>query len=136
MTRRSKVLSMAGPLFRRDGMKKFASVLVVLAALTTTTLCGGQNDTLATFDGGNVTQKDVEKNNEQEFYDIRMKEFQIRQQAALETARERIFEAEAKKRGMTVDKFVEAEMAKRMGGGATEQAIRQFYEVNKTRINQ
>lgn len=116
-------------------MKRALLYFSTLAVVTTTTLCGGQPETLATFDGGKITGKDVEKNNEQEFYEIRQKEFQIQQQATFETARERIFELEAKKRGMAVDKFVEAEMAKRKGA-VTEEAIRQFYEINKSRINQ
>lgn len=118
-----------------DYMKKIFTMVAVLAAISTTTLCGGSNEPLATFDGGSVTQRDVERNNEQEFYEIRMKEFQVKQQATFETARERIFEAEAKKKNMPVDKFVESELAKRRGN-VTEEAIRQFYENNKTRINQ
>lgn len=106
-----------------------------MAALSTATLCGGSNDSLATFDGGSITQRDVERDNEQEFYEIRMKEFQVKQQAAFEKARERIFETEAKKKNMPVDKFVETEMAKRRGQ-VTEEGIRQFYENNKHRINQ
>jgi hypothetical protein len=94
-------------------MKRIFTVFLVLAAILTTTLCGGQNETLATFDGGNVTQKDVEKNNEQEFFDIRQKEFQIRQRAAFENAKERIFEMEAKKKGMTVEKFAESVAVRR-----------------------
>lgn len=133
----SKVLSGMRAISRPDRMKKLMTAIFVLAAMTTTTLCGGgSNDNLATFDGGTVTQKDVEKNNEQEFYEIRQKEFQIRQQAAFENARERIFEAEAKKRNMTVDKFVETELAKRRGGPVTEESIKQFYNNNKARINQ
>lgn len=132
----SKVLSGTANVNRHDRMKTLAMTFVILTAVFTTTLCGGQSENLATFDGGTITQKDVEKNNEQEFYEIRQKEFQIRQQAAFETARERIFEAEAKKRGMAVDKFVESEMARRRSGAVTEEAIRQFYETNKGRINQ
>lgn len=116
-------------------MKKILTAIAVLAAVSTATLCGGSNEPLAVFDGGSVTQKDVERNNEQEFYEIRMKEFQIKQQAAFESARERIFENEAKKKGISVDKFVEGEMAKRRGA-VTEEGIRQFYETNKQRINQ
>lgn len=122
---------------RPDHMKKISAILIVLVTLVTTTLCGGQNnESLATFDGGTITQKDVEKNNEQEFYEIRQKEFQMRNQAAREAARERIFEAEAKKLSMTVDKFVETELAKRRGGPVGEDAIRRFYDMNKSRINQ
>lgn len=116
-------------------MKKIFTVFVILAVILTTTLCGGQNETLATFDGGTITQKDVEKNNEQEFFEIRQKEFQIRQQSAFENARNRIFEMEAKKKGLTVDKFVEDELNKRRGT-VTEEGMRQFYESNKARINQ
>jgi len=116
-------------------MKQILLFAGISAAILTTTLCGGSSDSLATFDGGKITEKDVEKNNEQEFYEIRQKEFQIRQQSAFETARERIFELEAKKRGMSVDKFVEAEMGKRKSP-VTEEAIRQFYEQYKSRINQ
>lgn len=116
-------------------MKRIFTVFLILAAILTTTLCGGQNETLATFDGGSVTQKDVEKNNEQEFFDIRQKEFQIKQRAAFENAKDRIFEMEAKKKGMTVEKFVESEMAKRVGT-VTEDSIRQFYENNKGRIRE
>jgi protein-disulfide isomerase len=136
LTLSAKVLFTRSVFTCADCMKKIISTLVVLVTVLTTTLCGGQSENLATFDGGTVTQKDVEKNNEQEFYEIRQKEFQIRQQAAFETARERIFEAEAKKRGLTVDKFVEAEMAKRRGAAVTEESMRQFYEANKNRINQ
>jgi hypothetical protein len=42
---------------------------------------------------------------------------------------------EAKKKGMTVEKFVESEMAKRVGA-VTEESIRQFYESNKGRIRE
>gem|GEM_PF-1271701 len=118
-----------------DYMKKIFTMVAVLVAVSTATLCGGSNEPLATFDGGSVSQRDVERNNEQEFYEIRMKEFQVKQQATFETARERIFEAEAKKKNMPVDKFVETELAKRRGS-ISEEAIRQFYENNKTRINQ
>ncbi len=136
LTSLSKVLSGLPKITRADRMKRLATLFIVLAAISTTTLCGGgPNEPLATFDGGSVTQKDVEKNNEQEFFEIKQKEFQIKQQAAFETARERIFEAEAKKRGMDVNKFVETEMSKRRGQ-ITEEGIRQFYETNKTRINQ
>lgn len=117
-------------------MKKFLTLLLFMAGISTATLCGGSNEPIAVFDGGSVSQRDVERNNEQEFYELRMKEFQIKQQAAFETARDRIFEAEAKKKNMTVDKFVESEMAKRRGGPVTEESIRQFYENNKHRINQ
>jgi protein-disulfide isomerase len=116
-------------------MKKFLLGVALILSVSTTTLCGGANETIATFDGGSVTTKDVEKNNEQEFYEIRQKEFQIRQQAAFESAREKIFEAEAKKRNLPVDKFVETELAKRRGN-VTDEMIRQFYENNKQRINQ
>ena len=116
-------------------MKKFLMGIALGLAVMTSTLCGGSNETLATFDGGSVSAKDVEKNNEQEFYEIRQKEYQIRQQAAFETAREKIFETEAKKRNLTVDKFVEAEMAKRRGA-ISDEMVRQFYENNKQRINQ
>lgn len=136
LTDRAKVLFGTRRLPRRERMKKAISILVVLLAATMTTLCGGQSDTLATFDGGSVTQKDVEKNNEQEFYEIRQKEFQIRQQAAFENARERIFEAEAKKQGTTVDKYVEGELARRRGAAVTEDSMKQFYNANKSRINQ
>jgi len=118
-----------------DYMKKIFTMVAILVAVSTATLCGGSNEPLATFDGGSVSQRDVERNNEQEFYEIRMKEFQVKQQATFETARERIFEAEAKKKNMPVDKFVETELAKRRGS-ISEEAIRQFYENNKTRINQ
>ncbi|MBS0618577.1 MAG: thioredoxin domain-containing protein [Spirochaetes bacterium] len=117
-------------------MKKILIALTVVFAIGSSALCGGgANETLATFDGGSVTQKDVEKNNEQEFYEIRQKEFQVRQQAAFESARERIFEIEAKKIDMPVDKFVESEMAKRRGA-ITEEAVQRFYDTNKNRINQ
>ncbi len=116
-------------------MKKFLTALALVLGVLTSTLCGGSNETLATFDGGSVSAKDVEKNNEQEFYEIRQKEYQIRQQAAFETAREKIFEAEAKKRNLPVDKFVEAELAKRRGS-VSDEMVRQFYENNKQRINQ
>jgi protein-disulfide isomerase len=136
LTSLSKVLSGLPKITRADRMKRLATLFVILTAICTTTLCGGgPNEALATFDGGSVTQKDVEKNNEQEFFEIKQKEFQIKQQAAFETARERIFAAEAKKRGMTVEKFTEAELGKRRGQ-ITEEGIRQFYETNKARINQ
>lgn len=116
-------------------MKKFFLASAILLAVATTTLCGGGNETIATFDGGSISQKDVEKNNEQEFFEIRLKEYQLRQQAAFENAREHIFAAEAKKHDMTVDKYVETEMARRRGAVGEEQ-IRAFYEQNKKRINQ
>ena len=115
-----------------DCMKKFLTALALVLGVLTSTLCGGSNETLATFDGGSVSAKDVEKNNEQEFYEIRQKEYQIRQQAAFETAREKIFEAEAKKRNLPVDKFVEAELAKRRGS-VSDEMVRQFYENNNQR---
>jgi protein-disulfide isomerase len=118
-----------------SNMKKLGIIILMVLAFSVTTLCGGQNEVLATFDGGSITQKDIEKNNEQEFYDIRMKEFQVKQQAALESAREKIFETEAKKRGMAVDKFVETELSKRRAN-VNEDMMRQFYENNKLRINQ
>ncbi|HNE20846.1 MAG TPA: hypothetical protein PLF85_14075, partial [Turneriella sp.] len=116
-------------------MKKLFWVAALLLAISVSTLCGGQNETLATFDGGSVTTKDVEAENEQEFHEIRMKEFQVKQQSTFEKAREMIFAAEAKKRGITVEQLVETEMAKRRGNVGEEQ-IRQFYEYNKSRINQ
>jgi protein-disulfide isomerase len=116
-------------------MRKFFWVAALLLAISVSTLCGGQNETLATFDGGSITTKDIEADNEQEFYEIRLKEFQVKQQATFEKAREMIFAAEAKKRGITVEQLVESEMAKRRGNVGEEQ-IRQFYEYNKSRINQ
>lgn len=116
-------------------MKQTLYFLALLMAISVSTLCGGPNETLATFDGGSITTKDIEADNEQEFYEIRLKEFQVKQQAAFEKARELIFAAEAKKRGITVDQLVETEMAKRRGN-VTEEQIRQFYEFNKSRINQ
>jgi len=116
-------------------MKKAFIVAVFLLAISVSTLCGGQNETLASFDGGVVTVKDIEADNEQEFYEIRLKEFQLKQQSVFEKAREMIFAAEAKKRGITVEQLVETEMAKRRGNVGEEQ-IRQFYEYNKSRINQ
>lgn len=116
-------------------MKKLFWVAAVILAISVSALCGGQSETLATFDGGSVTTKDVEADNEQEFYEIRLKEFQVKQQATFEKAREMIFAAEAKKRGITVEQLVETEMAKRSGVVGDEQ-IRQFYEYNKSRINQ
>jgi protein-disulfide isomerase len=116
-------------------MKKFFWVAVLLLAISVSALCGGKNETLATFDGGSITTKDIEADNEQEFYEIRLKEFQVKQQATFEKARERIFAAEAKKRGISVEQLVESEIAKRRGSVSEEQ-IRQFYEYNKSRINQ
>lgn len=116
-------------------MKKLFSAALLLLAISVSTLCGRQDETLATFDGGSVTTNDIEADNEQEFYEIRLKEFQVKQQSTFEKARERIFAAEAKKRGITAEQLVETEMAKRRGPVGEEQ-MRQFYEYNKSRINQ
>ncbi|MBL8033172.1 MAG: hypothetical protein JNJ69_05705, partial [Leptospiraceae bacterium] len=101
-------------------MKKFFLALSIMAALSTATLCGGSNDTLATFDGGSITQRDAERDNEQKFFEIRMEEYQLRHRAAMEKARERIFELEAKKRNMTVEKFIETEVSRRRGQQISE----------------
>ncbi|HRP67925.1 MAG TPA: thioredoxin domain-containing protein [Turneriella sp.] len=118
-------------------MRKLLSCCVIMAAVFTTTVCGGnpQDEVLATFDGGKITQKDVEKDNAQEFFEIRQKEFEIRQQAAYENARDKIFAAEAKKQNLTVEKYVETELAKRRGAPVTDASVKQFYEMNKHRIN-
>jgi protein-disulfide isomerase len=116
-------------------MKKIFWIAAFMLAISVSTVCGGQNETLATFDGGSVTLSDVQADNEQEFYEIRLKEFQVKQQAAFEKARELILAAEAKKRGITVEQLLESEMAKRRGSVSDEQ-VQQFYEYNKSRINQ
>ncbi|MCX7631827.1 MAG: thioredoxin domain-containing protein [Turneriella sp.] len=117
-------------------MVKFSLLLKgSLIAFSLVGISCGRNETLATFDGGSVTFQDIEKDNEQELYELRLKEFQIKQEAAFEKARERIFAAEAKKRGITPEQLVESELAKRRSSVSEEQ-VKQFYEYNKARIGQ
>ncbi|MBV6493918.1 MAG: hypothetical protein LDLANPLL_01942 [Turneriella sp.] len=117
-------------------MQKITRYTILLAAFLSTAVCGGgPNETLATFDGGKITQKDVEKDNAQEFFEIRQKEFELRQQAAYESARDKILSIEAKKQNLTVEKYLETELQKRRGAEVTEASIKQFYDLNKHRIS-
>ena len=43
-------------------MKKFLTGLALALSISTSTLCGGSNETIATLEGGSITAKDVEKN--------------------------------------------------------------------------
>lgn len=94
---------------------------------------GGASPVLATINGAPITEADVRKSAGLELSRLEEQLYQLRKQQLDTLIATRLIEAEAKRRGLTVDAFEQAEITARAGTVA-EPEIDAFVEANRARI--
>jgi len=105
---------------------------------TTTTASGGSGDlppdtVVATMNGQKITAKDLDEKIGAQLAQIEEQKHNARKQGLENMINERLLEDEAKKRGMTTDALVKAEVEDKVPA-PTEEEIKKFYDANQARM--
>lgn len=128
-----------------NALKAFRSLLVVsaltigLAACTAASTASpapgamSSDQVLARVAGSAITLKDVDTMAASELEKLRRQEFQIRRQALDSLIEDALVQAEAKKKGITPEALLDAEVIKKVQVPSSEE-IQMVYEMSKARI--
>ncbi len=106
--------------------------LSLLALLALLPLSCAKSETAVVFDGGKISLQEVNEKARMDLFQLEQQAYQVRQQAAYELVRDKVFELEAKAQGKTVEQLLADHVNSKQP--IDDNLLRQIYEANKAQL--
>lgn len=115
-------------------IKKLLPLFILLAvafSISSNTL--PEDSTLITYEGGSISQKDIESIIHYRLHPVRENEYNIRYEVSVRILKKELFQLEAKKRGISVEAFLDNYIKKNYRK-PSEEIMKDYYEMYKDEL--